>query len=60
MNICDNCGAHLPDEMGGRDHLGRLICCQYGDYGQPETRDWYIPEDGDPVYEDIDWMDGEE
>ena len=46
---CDNCGAEMPEGRGGRDSLGRWICCihcvfnplgcrcKYEDYGQPQT-----------------------
>ncbi len=73
MRTCDNCGAKVPDGQGGVEPLhGRFICCpaclfnplgcrcQYGEFEVAETQDWYIPEDDDPVYEDIDWGDGEE
>ena len=53
MRTCDNCGATLPNDQGGRDQRGAWICCphcmfnplgcrcQYGEYGVEETREWY-------------------
>ena len=49
MNICANCGASIPEGVGGKSTIHEFVCCphcvfnplgcrcKYGEYGVAET-----------------------